>query len=270
MSIEINSSHYAVAVNDLSEAIDTYNKVLGLEITEQGENPWGNFSWAQMGFAGEQAIQLIQPNSDDTHVKRTMQSRMHKENPYGEGYYISVWQSEDPIAAAKHVELNGGRIIDRGDGSGVHWIHQSAAHGLFMEVVPLKDIFNGDKLLELSHLILLVNDLEIAVENFSQRFNWDRIKVSNNYLNANTQIIGNHSEQLALVDSNHPTVQMSNYIGNNVLKDDQGFYAGCWKTKSLNNFQQRLDNKGIDYVMDNGKIFLSSRIMHGINTFITE
>ena len=270
MSIEINSSHYAVAVNDLSEAIDTYNKVLGLEITEQGENPWGNFSWAQMGFAGEQAIQLIQPNSDDTHVKRTMQSRIHKENPHGEGYYISVWQSEDPIAAAKHVELNGGRIIDRGDGSGVHWIHQSAAHGLFMEVVPLKDIFDGDKLLELSHLILLVNDLEIAVENFSQRFNWDRVEAANTYLNANTHTIGNTSEQLALVDSSHPTVQMSNYISNNVLKANQGFYAGCWKTKSLNNFQQRLDDQGVDYVIDNGKIFLSSRIMHGINTFITE
>ncbi|MDG1989812.1 MAG: VOC family protein [Dehalococcoidia bacterium] len=270
MGVEVNISHYAVAVNNLSEAIDTYNRVLGLEITERGENPWGNFSWAQMGFAGEQAIQLIQPNSDDTHVKRTMQSRIHKENPYGEGYYISVWQSEDPIAAAKHVESHGGRIIDRGDGSGVHWIHQSAAHGLFMEIVPVKDIFDGDKLLELSHLILLVNNLEIAVENFSKRFHWGKIGPSNDYLDADAQTIGNTNEQLALVDSSNPTTQMSNYITNNTLKNSQGFYAGCWKTKSLNNFQQRLDSQGIDYVIDNELIFLSSSLMHGINTVITE
>jgi hypothetical protein len=139
-----------------------------------------------------------------------------------------------------------------------------------MEIVPVKDIFDGDKLLELSHLILLVNNLEIAVENFSKRFHWGKIGPSNDYLDADAQTIGNTNEQLALVDSSNPTTQMSNYITNNTLKNSQGFYAGCWKTKSLNNFQQRLDSQGIDYVIDNELIFLSSSLMHGINTVITE
>jgi|TARA_B110000263_G_scaffold249928_1_gene269319 catechol 2,3-dioxygenase-like lactoylglutathione lyase family enzyme len=270
MSIQINRSHYAVAVNNLNEAIDTYNRTLGLEVTEKGENPWGNFSWAQMGFAGEQAIQLIQPNNDDTHVKRSMQSRINKNNQYGEGYYISVWQSQDPVIAAKNVESNGGRIIDRGDGTGVHWIHHSAAHGLFMEIVPLKDSFEGEKLLELSHLVLLANNLDLALKNFSKRFNWQPFKVTEDILDSKSSIIGNTEPQLAIVDSSKPTIQMQNYITDNALKNNEGFYAGCWKTKSLIKFQEKLDDKNIDYKLSNNQIFLSAEIMHGINTIIIE
>jgi len=272
MNVQINSSHYAVAVNDLEKAILSYSQILGLEITERGENPWGNFSWAQMGYAGEQAIQLIQPNSDDTHVRRTMDGRINKSNQFGEGYYISVWQSDDPIAAAKNIEEYGGRVIDRGDGSGVHWIHHSAAHGLFMEVVPTKDDFPGKKMLELSHLLLLVNDLDGATKDFSKRFDWHSLE---NYkadsLVENISImIGNNNPQLCLIDASQKNSKIQTVIENNALKNNQGFFGACWRSTNIKEFAAHLSKNNIEYREIGNSINIPSELLHGINTFVVE
>ncbi len=167
-------SHCAVAVHDLDEAVADYERLFGLVVGERGENQWGHFRWAQMGWAGEQAIQLIQPESDDTHVARVMKARADEKNPHGEGYYISVWTTPDPVALAAHIEASGGRVIDRGDGSGVHWVHPSAAHGAFMEIVPLKEPKPAGTPLRISHLGIAVADLDEAEETFRREFGWVR------------------------------------------------------------------------------------------------
>ncbi len=167
-------SHCAVAVRDLDEAITTYERLFGLQVGERGANPWGHFRWAQMGWAGEQAIQLIQPESDDTHVTRVMRARATEKNPHGEGYYISVWTTPDPAALAARIESSGGRVIDRGDGSGVHWVHPSAAHGAFLEIVPQKAPTPEGTPLRISHLGVAVADLDEAEETFRERFGWVR------------------------------------------------------------------------------------------------
>ena len=272
MDVTINSSHYAVAVQDLEKAIESYSKILGLEITERGENPWGNFSWAQMGYVGEQAIQLIQPNSDDTHVRRTMDGRINKNNQYGEGYYISVWQSDDPIVAANNIEAHGGRVIDRGDGSGVHWIHHSAAHGLFMEVVPTKENFPGKKILELSHLFLLVNDLDDAINDFSNRFDWNVIE---NYkmdkiIESNSVMIGNTHPQLNLIDTSQANSAIKNFIEQNALNNNQGFFGACWRADNINEFEEHLTKNNIEYHKIGNSINISSELLHGINTFVVD
>ncbi len=167
-------SHCAVAVHDLDEAVADYGRLFGLVVGERGENVWGHFRWAQMGWAGEQAIQLIQPESDDTHVARVMKARADEKNPHGEGYYISVWTTPDPVALAAHIEASGGRVIDRGDGSGVHWVHPSAAHGAFMEIVPMKEPKPAGTPLRISHLGIAVADLDEAEETFRREFGWVR------------------------------------------------------------------------------------------------
>ena len=270
MNVQINSSHYAVAVQDLETAIASYAQILGLEITERGENPWGNFSWAQMGYAGEQAIQLIQPNSDDTHVRRTMDGRINANNQYGEGYYISVWQSDDPIVAANYIAAQGGSIIDRGDGSGVHWIHHSAAHGLFMEIVPTKDDFPGKKILELSHLFLLLNDLDEAINDFSDRFDWQVIE---NYkmdkiIENNSVMIGNAQPQLNLIDTSQVNSEIQNFVEQNALKNNQGFFGACWRAGNINEFEEHLLKNNIEYHKIGNSINISSKLLHGINTFV--
>ena len=167
-------SHYAIAVHDLDQAVSDYERLFGMRVGERGNNPWGHFRWAQMGWAGEQAIQLIQPESDDTHVTRVMRARASERNPHGEGYYISVWRTPDPVALAAHIESTGGRVIDRGDGSGVHWVHPSTAHGAFMEIVPAKAPGPEGTPLRISHLGVAVADLDEAEETFRRRFGWIR------------------------------------------------------------------------------------------------
>jgi len=128
--------HYNVAVHDLDEAVADYAARFSMSaIGERGHNTIGNFDFQSMGYGDTVITRLITPSSEDAPVYRLMQERKNPLNPHGEGVYMLAYECDDVDAFCAQVEANGGRVI-RNPGASNAWIHPTASHFVFMEVVP--------------------------------------------------------------------------------------------------------------------------------------
>jgi len=134
-AIDLKFSHIGISVNDLESSIETYSKLFSMvQEPEIWSSEEGKFKTAPMSLNSRQAITLLQPQSDEAPMLRLMRARADEFNPHGEGFYMAIWTSKDPIAVGKKVQDAGGRVIDDGTKTGRVLIHPSSTNGILMEI----------------------------------------------------------------------------------------------------------------------------------------
>ncbi len=164
-------SHYALAVHDLDEAIDTYGRLFGLQDQGRGAQEWGGFASAELGYAGERALLLMSPTRDDTNLTRMMKLRANKQNPHGEGVQLVVCQSDDPGVIAKEIEEAGGRVVPSNDQGGMFLVHPLSTHYVLWEVQPTRPPPTGsERPLRLSHMGIAVRDRDEVEATYARLF----------------------------------------------------------------------------------------------------
>ena len=127
--------HYNTAVYDLDEAVKDYTARFGMEpIGGRQHNPIGRFDFQSMGYDGNLICRLITPATEDAPLARLMAERGGGPNPHGEGFYMLAYECDDVDAFCAQVEANGGRV-NRAPGMKNAWVHPTASHFVFMEIV---------------------------------------------------------------------------------------------------------------------------------------
>ena len=87
--------YFSVAVTNLDEAIERYEKLFGLQVmTPPNERRFGFIS-ATLGNGEQSLIELIQPSGDDSNLGRFMKERAMPSNPNGEGIYMVSIEVDD-------------------------------------------------------------------------------------------------------------------------------------------------------------------------------
>ena len=124
--------HLGFAVQDLDEAIATYDRLFGaaLEhrdlVVDQGVE-------AASVLVGSSRIELLSPTGDDTPVGRFLANR-------GPGMHHVAYEVDDVGATLAGLALDGAQLIDEKPRRGlfgleVAFVHPDAVHGVLTEVV---------------------------------------------------------------------------------------------------------------------------------------
>jgi len=124
--------HLGFAVQDLDEAIATYDRLFGaaLEhrdlVVEQGVE-------AASVLVGSSRIELLSPTGDDTPVGRFLANR-------GPGMHHVAYEVDDVGATLAGLARDGAQLIDEKPRRGlfgleVAFVHPDAVHGVLTEVV---------------------------------------------------------------------------------------------------------------------------------------
>ncbi len=124
--------HIGVAVADLDEAVDTYERLFGAElehralVEEQGVE-------AAAVLVGDGRVELLAPTGDDTPVGRFLSSR-------GPGMHHVAYGTDDIDAALDAVRSAGIRLLDEEPRRGIRdsrvaFLHPKATGGVLTELV---------------------------------------------------------------------------------------------------------------------------------------
>jgi methylmalonyl-CoA epimerase len=124
--------HLGVAVDDLDEAIATYERLFGATVehrdalAEQGVE-------AVSLLVGDSRVELLAPTGEDTPVGRFLARR-------GPGMHHVALASSDVEGTLRELAAAGAQLIDEHPrrglfGSEVAFVHPSAVHGVLTEVV---------------------------------------------------------------------------------------------------------------------------------------
>ncbi|RUA16524.1 MAG: methylmalonyl-CoA epimerase [Clostridia bacterium] len=122
-------NHVAIVVNDLDEAIHTYQNQLGLKVSKRLLMPEQEVEIAFLP-AGESAIELIAPTTSTSGVAKYLSKR-------GEGLHHICLEVPDVHAsladlAARDVQLINEWPIRAVEGLGF-FVHPKASHGVLIE-----------------------------------------------------------------------------------------------------------------------------------------
>ena len=126
--------HLGFAVQDLDEAIATYDRLFGaaLEhrdlVVDQGVE-------AASVLVGSSRIELLSPTGDDTPVGRFLANR-------GPGMHHVAYEVRDVQAELDRLSADGAELIDAEPRAGlfglqVAFVHPDAVHGVLTEVVSV-------------------------------------------------------------------------------------------------------------------------------------
>jgi methylmalonyl-CoA epimerase len=124
--------HVGVAVTDLDEAVQTYERLFGgrlehrARVEEQGVE-------AAAIRVGESRVELLAPLGDDTPVGRFLAKR-------GPGMHHLAYEVDDVAAALPELAAAGVELIDPEPRQGlfgleVAFVHPESVHGVLSEVV---------------------------------------------------------------------------------------------------------------------------------------
>jgi methylmalonyl-CoA epimerase len=124
-------NHVAIVVNDLDEAIRSYQDKLGLKVSKRLLMPEQEVEIAFLP-AGESAIELISPVTETSGVAKYLAKR-------GEGLHHICLETPDVNAslaelAARDVQLINEEPINAAEGMGF-FVHPKAAHGVLIEIL---------------------------------------------------------------------------------------------------------------------------------------
>jgi methylmalonyl-CoA/ethylmalonyl-CoA epimerase len=124
--------HLGVAVEDLDQALDTYERYFGAEL-EHRETVADQGVEAVSLRIGSDRVELLAALGDDTPVGRFLAKR-------GPGMHHVAYEVEDVGVALNELEANGAELIDptprRGlFGLEVAFVHPDAVHGVLAEIV---------------------------------------------------------------------------------------------------------------------------------------
>ena len=124
--------HLGLAVVDLDEAIDTYEKLLGGRLEHRDELADQGVEAASV-LVGESRVELLAATGPDTPVGKFLAKR-------GPGMHHVAYRVEDVGAALRDLASAGAELIDTEPRRGlfglqVAFVHPDAIHGVLTEVV---------------------------------------------------------------------------------------------------------------------------------------
>ncbi|HUG64742.1 MAG TPA: methylmalonyl-CoA epimerase [Gaiellaceae bacterium] len=124
--------HLGVAVADLDEAIETYERLFHARLEHRQPLDEQGVEAASV-LIGESRFELVTPTSDDTPVGRFLSRR-------GPGMHHVALEAKDLLATLEELESTGAQLIDRVPRQGlfgleVAFVHPDSVHGVLTEVV---------------------------------------------------------------------------------------------------------------------------------------
>lgn len=124
--------HIGIAVADLDEAIETYERLFGARLELRETFPPQGVEAASL-LVGASRIELLAPTGDDTPVGRFLARR-------GPGMHHVALETADVGESLRQLESAGAELIDRAPRPGlfgleVAFVHPHAVHGVLTEVV---------------------------------------------------------------------------------------------------------------------------------------
>jgi methylmalonyl-CoA/ethylmalonyl-CoA epimerase len=126
--------HLGVAVHDLNEAVDTYERLFGAEVEHRGRVEDQGVEAAAM-LVGSGRVELLAPLGEDTPVGRFLAKR-------GPGMHHVAYEVDDVRAELDRLAAGGAELIDSEPRPGlfglqVAFVHPDAVHGVLTEVVSV-------------------------------------------------------------------------------------------------------------------------------------
>ena len=123
--------HIGIAVEDLGESLKFFRDALGLELDAPEDVPSQRVR-AHFLQAGEAAVELVEPTSDDSPIAKYVVKR-------GPGIHHVALRVDDIVAALAELKAKGVRLIDEVPRPGAHhslvaFIHPSSTHGVLVEL----------------------------------------------------------------------------------------------------------------------------------------
>ncbi|MEP7334415.1 MAG: methylmalonyl-CoA epimerase [Actinomycetota bacterium] len=124
--------HLGVAVEDLDEAVTTYERLFGARVEHRETVPDQGVEAASLRV-GESRVELLASLGDDTPVGKFLAKR-------GPGMHHVAYAVEDLSASLAELEREGAELIDSSPRHGlfgleVAFVHPDAAHGVLAELV---------------------------------------------------------------------------------------------------------------------------------------
>jgi methylmalonyl-CoA epimerase len=126
--------HLGVAVHDLDEAVETYERLFGAEIEHRAEMEEQGVEAAAV-LVGSGRVELLAPLGDETPVGRFLAKR-------GPGMHHVAYEVDDVKVELDRLSSAGAELIDAEPRHGlfgleVAFVHPDAVHGVLTEVVSV-------------------------------------------------------------------------------------------------------------------------------------
>jgi methylmalonyl-CoA/ethylmalonyl-CoA epimerase len=126
--------HLGVAVHDLDEAVDTYERLFGAEIEHRGAIEDQGVEAAAI-LVGSGRVELLAPLGAETPVGKFLANR-------GPGMHHVAYEVDDVQAVLDRLSAEGAELIDAAPRRGlfglqVAFVHPDAVHGVLTEVVSV-------------------------------------------------------------------------------------------------------------------------------------
>jgi methylmalonyl-CoA/ethylmalonyl-CoA epimerase len=126
--------HLGVAVHDLDEAVDTYERLFGAEIEHRGAVEDQGVEAAAI-IVGSGRVELLAPLGPETPVGKFLANR-------GPGMHHVAYEVDDVQAELDRLSAEGAELIDAEPRRGlfglqVAFVHPDAVHGVLTEVVSI-------------------------------------------------------------------------------------------------------------------------------------
>ncbi len=126
--------HLGVAVDDLDDALSTYERLFGARLEHRETVPDQGVEAASLRI-GADRVELLASLGDETPVGKFLATR-------GPGMHHVAYEVEDVGAALDELAANGAELIDERPRRGlfgleVAFVHPDAAHGVLAEIVSV-------------------------------------------------------------------------------------------------------------------------------------
>jgi methylmalonyl-CoA/ethylmalonyl-CoA epimerase len=131
--VEVRSVHHvAFAVEDLDEAVGTYQRLFGARMEVRGRMEEQGVEAAYLRI-GDGRVELVSALAEDTPVGRFLATR-------GPGMHHVAYQVADVAAALRSLVSQGAQLIDPEPRPGlggheVSFVHPDSVHGVLVEVI---------------------------------------------------------------------------------------------------------------------------------------
>ena len=127
-----STHHIAVAVNDVDEALATYQQLFGAVLDHREIVPEQGVDAAMVTLGGNQ-IELLGATGPDTPVGKFLAKR-------GQGIHHIAFEVDDIRASLAELEAKGAQLIDSEPRRGLHglevaFIHPESTYGVLYELV---------------------------------------------------------------------------------------------------------------------------------------
>jgi methylmalonyl-CoA/ethylmalonyl-CoA epimerase len=126
-------NHIAIAVADISTALDFWENALGIKLDHIEDVPSQK---AQVAFlpVGDSEIELVQPTTEDTGTAKFLQSR-------GPGMHHLCFEVDDIDAMLANLKIKGIRLINDEplelEGRRMAFIHPKSSDGVLVELYEI-------------------------------------------------------------------------------------------------------------------------------------